>query len=62
LAVRLAAISTPATARDRRHERDRLTGFLEGIPGLQSGVVNDYVIWIVIGLAALGGIFAAITG
>ena len=26
----------------------------------QSGVVNDYVTWIVIGLAALGGIFAAI--
>jgi hypothetical protein len=28
----------------------------------QSGVVNDYVTWIVIGLAALGGIFAAIIG
>ena len=28
----------------------------------QSGVVNDYVTWIVIGLAALGGIFATITG
>jgi multicomponent Na+:H+ antiporter subunit D len=28
----------------------------------QSGVVNDYVTWIVIGLAGLGGIFAAIIG
>jgi multicomponent Na+:H+ antiporter subunit D len=28
----------------------------------QSGVVNDYVTWIVIGLACLGGIFAAIIG
>jgi hypothetical protein len=28
----------------------------------QSGVVNDYVTWIVIGLACLGGIFAAVTG
>jgi multicomponent Na+:H+ antiporter subunit D len=28
----------------------------------QSGVVNDYVTWIVIGLAGLGGVFAAITG
>jgi len=28
----------------------------------QSGVVNDYVTWIVIGLAGLGGVFAAIIG
>jgi multicomponent Na+:H+ antiporter subunit D len=28
----------------------------------QSGVVNDYVTWIVIGLTCLGGIFAAIIG
>jgi hypothetical protein len=28
----------------------------------QSGVVNDYVTWIVIGLAGLGGILAAIIG
>jgi formate hydrogenlyase subunit 3/multisubunit Na+/H+ antiporter MnhD subunit len=28
----------------------------------QSGVVNDYVTWIVIGLACLGGIFAAMAG
>jgi hypothetical protein len=28
----------------------------------QSGVVNDYVTWIVIGLTGLGGIFAAIIG
>jgi len=28
----------------------------------QSGVVNDYVTWIVIGLACLGGIFALIIG
>jgi multicomponent Na+:H+ antiporter subunit D len=28
----------------------------------QSGVVNDYVTWIVIGLACLGGVFAAIIG
>ena len=28
----------------------------------QSGVVNDYVTWIVIGLACLGGIFATIIG
>jgi hypothetical protein len=28
----------------------------------QSGVVNDYVTWIVIGLTCIGGIFAAIIG
>jgi multicomponent Na+:H+ antiporter subunit D len=28
----------------------------------QTGVVNDYVTWIVIGLACLGGVFAAIIG
>jgi multicomponent Na+:H+ antiporter subunit D len=28
----------------------------------QSGVVNDYVTWIVIGLACLGGVFAATIG
>jgi hypothetical protein len=27
-----------------------------------SGVVNDYVTWIVLGLACLGGIFALIAG
>jgi hypothetical protein len=27
----------------------------------RAGVVNDYVTWIVIGLACLGGIFAAVT-
>lgn len=28
----------------------------------QSGVVNDYVTWIVIGLACLGGVFAVVIG
>jgi multicomponent Na+:H+ antiporter subunit D len=30
--------------------------------GFQSGVINDYVTWLVLGLACLGGMFAAIAG
>ncbi len=30
--------------------------------GFQSGVVNDYVTWLVLGLACLGGVFALIIG
>jgi len=28
----------------------------------QSGVINDYVAWIVLGLAAIGGVLAPIIG
>jgi len=28
--------------------------------GFQSGVINDYVTWIVLGLACLGGVLAVI--
>jgi hypothetical protein len=34
------------------------TGLVEPIRRFQSGVVNDYVTWIVVGLACLGGILA----
>jgi len=30
--------------------------------GFQSGVINDYVTWLVLGLACLGGVFALIVG
>lgn len=38
------------------------SGFTAPIRRFQSGVVNDYVTWIVLGLACLGGIFVLITG
>ena len=34
---------------------DRAVAVLEGF---QSGVINDYVTWIVLGLACLGGLLA----
>jgi hypothetical protein len=37
---------------------DRTVALAEGF---QSGVVNDYVTWIVVGLACLGGVFALVT-
>jgi hypothetical protein len=35
-------------------------GLTEPIQGFQSGVVNDYVTWTVLGLAALGGVLAVV--
>jgi hypothetical protein len=35
-------------------------GFTAAIQRFQSGVVNDYVTWIVLGLACLGGVLALI--
>ena len=37
-------------------------GLTEPLRRFQSGVVNDYVTWIVLGLACLGGIFALAIG
>ena len=35
-------------------------GLTEPLQRFQSGVVNDYVTWIVLGLAAIGGVLALI--
>jgi len=35
-------------------------GFENAIRGFQSGVINDYVTWLVVGVGALGGILALI--
>jgi hypothetical protein len=38
--------------------RARVRGLTRPIERFQSGVVNDYVTWVVIGLACLGGVLA----
>ena len=46
--------STPV----RRRARGTLGRALLAVRGLQSGHVGDYAAWLVVGLAALGGLFA----
>lgn len=45
------------------HCTDRVpisTAPLQATPRFQSGVINDYITWLVTGVAALGGILAII--
>jgi multicomponent Na+:H+ antiporter subunit D len=43
-----------------RKGREPARGLTAAIEGFQSGVINDYITWLVAGVAALGGILALI--
>jgi hypothetical protein len=50
--------ATPGTPRWRGREPG--TGLTTAVRRFQSGVINDYLTWLVTGVAALGGILALI--